>query len=184
MHCIILDLVFIFHSLLYDYSPFLPVCIDNEFPLPDWFQRFGAVQTLSVLRLCRESLWRQVYLVLVFALGGGTERKVAFVLHCRRSCRLPSSNFPSVCMDMYRVNVNCGALTDCPFFFLNSKSKRTMWDTLFCPLKDCSTFCSVVETSLLRFNIVSSISFSVQNCEACILIYLWVKSDTRFLEWT
>lgn len=120
--CIILDLVFIFHSLLYDYSPFLPMCIDNEFPLPDWFQRYGAVQTLSVLRLCRESLWRQVCLVQLFSCCwvGGIERKVAFVFHCRRSCRLPSSNFPSVCMDLYRVNVYCATLPSRPFFLLNS----------------------------------------------------------------
>lgn len=107
-------------------------------------------------------------------LGGGTERKVAFVFHCRRSCRLPSSNFPSVCMDLYRVNVYFATLPSRSFILLNSYSILTVWYT-FCLLEHCSTFRSVVGLFLLRFNVTSSILCDnwfrySKNCEACVLI--------------
>jgi len=114
--------------------------------------------------------------VLLMLLGGGTERKVAFVFHCRRSCRLPSSNFPSVCMDRYRVNVYRATLPSRPFFLLNSCSVLTVWDTFTSSLERCSTFPIIVGLFFLsRFNAASSILCDnwlrySKNCEECVLI--------------
>ena len=175
--CIILDLVFIFHSLLYDYSPFLPMCIDNKFPLPDWFQRYGAVQTLSVLRLCRESLWRQVCLDQLFSCCWvvGDREKGSFCVPLSK--KLPASFFqfslslhgPISCQCLLRHSPKSSR-----FSFGTRRVYRRREIRLLCLLEHYSTFRSVVGLFLLRFNVTSPILCGnwlrySKNCEACML---------------
>ena len=144
--CIILDLVFIFHSLLYVYSPFLPVCIDNEFPLPDWFQRFGAVQTLSVLRHCRESLWRQVCLVQLFSYCWVGEReKGSFCVPLSK--KLPASFFEFFPQFAWRCTVSTLTAPLSQAVRFSFWTGTIYWQCeirLLCLLERCITFRGVV----------------------------------------
>jgi hypothetical protein len=131
------------------------VCVDNEFPLPDWFQRFGAVQTLSVLRLCGESLWRQACSVQVYpCCWVGDREKGSF---CAPRPKKWSASFSEFSVSLQghvpcQRNLRCSSELSVLFFFfffffalVNWYSVQTMWNALLCVRKHFSIFCSVLD---------------------------------------
>lgn len=197
--CIILDLVFIFHSLLCYYSPFLPMCTDNEFPLPDWFQRYGAVQTLSILRLCRESLWRQVCLVQFFSccwVGGQRER---WLLCCtvEEAAGFLLPIFPQFAWTDIVSTFTAPLSQAVRFSFWTRTVYWRCEIRLLRLLEHCSTFRIVVGLFffLSRFNAASSVLCDnwlrySKNCEVCVLIDTSLGEighkilGMKFLEWS